>query len=317
MQWFAQAPSNIALIKYMGKTNPETNMPLNPSLSYTLNTLLSNVSLELIPGGNDYWEPLNIPGDKPFSLPPQAQSRFLQHLSRLKAYFKVDKHFVVRSSNNFPQASGLASSASSFAALTKCAVIALCELTHQPLLPVDEQARLSRAGSGSSCRSFYAPWALWEDDSVKAMNLPYNNLIHQAIIISDKEKIVPSSEAHRRVQSSPRYESRPQQAEQHLRLLLNAFEVKDWENAYHICWREFHSMHAMFASCAQPFTYITPDAQQVLNTIQELWAHEHDGPLVTMDAGPNIHLLYRADQADFAQQFRRDYLVGNYDVISH
>ena len=42
---------------------------------------------------------------------------------------------------------------------------------------------------------------------------------------------------------------------------------------------------------------------------------KRDGPLVTMDAGPNIHLLYRPDQAELARQFKSDYLVGNYDVL--
>ena len=34
-----------------------------------------------------------------------------------------------------------------------------------------------------------------------------------------------------------------------------------------------------------------------------------------MDAGPNIHILYRPDQADQALRFKKDYLVGNYDVL--
>lgn len=46
MQWFAQAPANIALIKYMGKKDDKNNSPDNPSLSYTLNNLLTSVLLE-------------------------------------------------------------------------------------------------------------------------------------------------------------------------------------------------------------------------------------------------------------------------------
>ena len=161
MQWFAQAPSNIALIKYMGKTDEGINIPINSSLSYTLNHLISSVSLELYRGNHDLWEPLNTPGTKQFSLTTPAQSRYLRHLERLKIQFNYKGHFIVRSNNNFPQGSGLASSASSFAALTKCAVLALCELTQTSLLSNTEQANLSREGSGSSCRSFFSPWALW------------------------------------------------------------------------------------------------------------------------------------------------------------
>ena len=127
MQWFSQAPANIALIKYMGKLDESLNIPANPSLSYTLNQLQSNVQLETQTFDQDSWEPLSIPGAAPFDLNPAAQARFLNHLGRIKAYFDYQGGFIVRSSNNFPHSSGLASSASSFAALTKCAIQALAE----------------------------------------------------------------------------------------------------------------------------------------------------------------------------------------------
>lgn len=315
MQWFAQAPSNIALIKYMGKIDSEKNIPLNDSLSYTLNNLVSCVSLETPGSSHDVWEPLDIPGYKPFSLSTQGQKRYLEHLARLKEHFNYSGTFIVRSSNNFPQASGLASSASSFAALTKCAVQALCELTKRPLLSTEEQAQWSRLGSGSSCRSFYSPWALWSGENVYAIELPYTTLLHQSIIIDSAEKGIPSSEAHLRIRTSPFYDGRLQQASQHLKLLLAALKAKDWESAYQICWNEFQNMHALFTSCSQPFTYFTPRTEEVLMLIQDLWVRKKDGPIVTMDAGPNIHLLYRPDQVNLMRQFTQDHIVGNYDVI--
>lgn len=96
MQWFAQAPSNIALIKYMGKSDEGINNPINSSLSYTLNHLTSNVSLDIHKGNRDLWEPLNIPGSKPFSLSTSAQTRFINHLARLKERFNYQGHFIVR-----------------------------------------------------------------------------------------------------------------------------------------------------------------------------------------------------------------------------
>lgn len=315
MQWFAQAPSNIALIKYMGKKNKETNIPINSSLSYTLPNLLSSVMLEQHPGKKDIWEPLNTPGAQPFALSQAAQERFLHHLSRLKALFNYSGAFIVRSNNNFPHSSGLASSASSFAALTKCAVTALSELTKAPLPSVEEQAQLSRAGSGSSCRSFFSPWALWDEASVKAIDLPYTQLIHQVIVISHAEKDVSSSEAHQRICTSPNYLTRAERAEQNLKLLLHAFKASDWKEAYQICWREFQDLHLLFSSATPPFSYMTDQTNIALLTLQELWQRENDGPIVTMDAGPNIHLLYRPDQADIALKFKQDYLIGNYDVL--
>ena len=315
MQWFAQAPANIALIKYMGKSNPENNIPDNPSLSYTLNKLQSSVMLESQSGKKDLWEPLFIPGAQPFNLKVAAQERFLKHLAFLKSQFQYNGGFIVRSSNNFPHSSGLASSASSFAALTKCAVQALSELTQKPLPSIEEQARFSRLGSGSSCRSFFSPWALWDGEQVGAIKLPYTELVHHVILISHNEKEVASPEAHLRVKTSPLYATRSQRARENLKSLLHALENKDWKSAFTITWREFHDMHTLFATSQPAFNYITAESKELLNALQDFWHHHGDGPLVTMDAGPNIHLLYRKDQFDLAEQFRNDHLIGNYDVL--
>lgn len=315
MHWLAHAPANIALIKYMGKKDGGSNLPENPSLSYTLNDLLSTVKLECLTSKKDIWEPLNVPGANEFTLSLAGQQRFLDHLARIKEYFGYTGGFLVQSNTNFPQGSGLASSASSFAALTRCAVIALSELTGQPLPTVEEQARLSRLGSGSSCRSFFSPWAMWEDEKVEDVDLPYKTLIHQAVIISNEEKKVSSSEAHNRVKTSHHYALRVQRATDNLKILLDALIAQDWVTAYHTCWREFQDMHHLFSSCDNPFSYMTQNSLDLLTILQKFWEKHGDGPIVTMDAGPNIHLLYRMDQADMARQIKQDYLVGNYDVL--
>ena len=315
MRWLAHAPSNIALIKYMGKKDENSNLPDNSSLSYTLNNLLTTVSLELLPGKKDIWEPLIMPGGPEFKLSISGQKRFIEHLTRIKSLFQYQGGLLIQSSNNFPISSGLASSASSFAALTKCACLALSELTSKAIPSNDEQAQISRLGSGSSCRSFYSPWALWKNDEVGNIDLPYNQLVHQVILVSNHEKEVSSSEAHKRVKSSNLYAKRSQRAEERLKILLDAFIAKNWAVIFEMCWQEFQDMHRLFSSCDQPFSYITEESQKVLNLLQDLWQKKGDGPLVTMDAGPNIHLLYRPDQAELAQQFKIDYLVGNYDVL--
>ncbi|KTD57643.1 diphosphomevalonate/mevalonate 3,5-bisphosphate decarboxylase family protein [Legionella shakespearei] len=315
MHWLAQAPANIALIKYMGKRDTNSNLPDNSSLSYTLNNLLSTVKLEALPGKKDIWEPLQIPGAGEFRLSATGQKRFIDHLVRLKEYFGYSGGFLIQSSNNFPHGSGLASSASSFAALTKCAANALSELTSKELPSIDEQAQLSRLGSGSSCRSFYTPWALWKENEVGGIDLPYTNLIHQVIVISGEEKAVSSSEAHKRVKTSVFYAKRNQRAEENLKLLLAALGAEDWQSVYQICWREFHDMHNLFSTCEQPFHYITDKSLAVLKLLQTHWDTHGDGPIVTMDAGPNIHLLYREDQAEMARRFKSDHLLGNYDVL--
>lgn len=315
MQWFAQAPANIALIKYMGKTNEDENIPENPSFSYTLDRLLSNVMIEEHPGSQDFWAPLSIPGAPKFQLSKQGQERYLAHLAFLKKKFNYRGAFVVHSSNNFPHGSGLASSASSFAALTKCAILALCELKKEDLPSIEIQATLARHGSGSACRSFFSPWALWDQDTVTGVVLPYSNLIHQVILVSHEEKSISSSAAHRLVKTSNLYSHRAHRAQNNLKTLMHALEASDWASAYQVTWKEFHDMHHLFATATPPFSYINEQSQALLTALKSSWDRLGDGPLITMDAGPNIHLLYRPDQADMALRFKHDQLIGEYDVL--
>jgi diphosphomevalonate decarboxylase len=315
MYWLAQAPANIALIKYMGKKDVQLNLPDNASLSYTLSNLLSIVRLERLAKGPDRWEPLANSCMNEVKLTTKGQARFIDHLQRLKEYFGYSGHFLVQSKNNFPQGSGLASSASSFAALTRVAVDALCELTGQIKPTIEAQAHLSRLGSGSSCRSFFSPWVLWEESKVVALDFPYTDLLHQVIVISAREKEVSSSDAHLRVRTSAQYHDRPERAKARLNELLKAFQEHAWSTIHRVCWDEFQDMHHLFISCDQPFTYINKESHNILNQLQVLWEQQGDGPIVTMDAGPNIHLLYRADQAELAKQFKAEHLDGRYHVL--
>lgn len=74
-------------------------------------------------------------------------------------------------------------------------------------------------------------------------------------------------------------------------------------------------MHNLFATSVPPFTYINEKVEEALQVLHNLWGREGDGPIITMDAGPNIHLLYRPEQAELALRFKQDYLIGNYDVL--
>ncbi|MGB6977151.1 MAG: diphosphomevalonate decarboxylase [Gammaproteobacteria bacterium] len=293
--WQATVPTNIALIKYMGKTDAQRNVPSNGSLSYTLPHLTSTVTLQLHEGARDIWQPLEKVAQH-YELSNSGQQKFLNHLAFLKQQFGFQGNFIVCSANNFPSDCGLASSASSFAALTQCTVNALQTLGVAPPLKITQIAALSRQGSGSSCRSFFAPWAMWQGENVTTIALPYTQLQHRVVIVSKQIKMVSSREAHSRVQSSPLFHQRAQRAEQRLTQLISAFQQRDWPHAYTIVWQEFSDMHALFETATQPFGYCLPESLAVLAYLCNFWENHGDGPLVTMDAGPNVHLLFRPEQ---------------------
>ncbi|MCB0412162.1 MAG: diphosphomevalonate decarboxylase [Bdellovibrionales bacterium] len=302
MTFSAEAPSNIALIKYMGKADPASNLPTNSSLSYTLNHLRTCVEIKEIEGDRDRWIPLRAKGYFELELSEKGQQRFLKYFNFLKSAWGIEGNFILASANNFPSDCGLASSASSFAALTRATFELACSRKEVPSamkdLTQEDLADFSRQGSGSSCRSFFSPFSLWDGKGVRELALPIETLLHSVVVVESKVKEVSSSEAHLRVAKSRLFPGRIERAEKGLQDLLSALRHSDWKAAYQICWAEFWDMHALFESCEVPFGYMLPESLMVLRRLQQHWSHLGDGPLVTMDAGPNVHLLFREDQRE-------------------
>lgn len=309
------APSNIALIKYMGKIEGQGNQPTNSSLSWTLDHLRSYVRITPQPGMlEDQWAPLQADNVLPLPLGEGAIARFLKHFDRLKREFQIDGSFLIESANDFPSDCGLASSASSFAALTTAAVESFIQMGNQKAseLGMLERADLSRSGSGSSCRSFFGPWALWFKEGVRPLEFPMRPLRHQVIVVEAGAKAVSSSEAHRKVMTSPHFQGRQERAEERLAQLIHLFrnqgeQLENWKQAAEIVWDEFEDMHRLFETSTPDFSYRTSKTHEVLKDLKSFWQTEGDGPLVTMDAGANVHLLYRQDQDLLAKQLKEHF----------
>ncbi len=312
MKWSAEAPSNIALIKYMGKTDASSNVPSNASLSYTLGGLRTRVELES--SAQDQWQELS---EWPVKLSEKSKERFLKHFQFLKKTFEVDGSFTVRSGNNFPSDCGLASSASSFAALTLAVFeMAKDQSSNKAMiesLSLEDLSALSRQGSGSSCRSLFSPWALWKSEGAESIKFPYDLLLHDVLILEEEKKAVSSSEAHKRVTSSALFVGRVERAETRLKDLAAALNLKQWANAFEITWAEMWDMHALFETSNPSFGYMTGASVDALHAVKDFWQEQGDGPLVTMDAGPNVHLLFRPDQKAFRDELGKR--LANYGRV--
>lgn len=307
-RWRAEAPANIALIKYMGKADAAQNQPANGSLSYSLDHLVSVVEIAWSESDQDSWAGLEESGLEVPVLSRHGEQRFLAHFSVLKQHFGMEGFFTLRSANNFPSDCGLASSASSFAALTKAAHQVALSRARDPQwvesLTLEDLAKLSQRGSGSSCRSFFSPWGLWTKAGAQSLALPFSHLHHQVVILNARQKAISSSEAHARVVKSLLFQGRPERAEQRLRELLTSLNRQDWARAFALVWSDFWDMHALFETSAEPFGYMSSNSLTVLEWLRQMWRTRGDGPLVTMDAGPNIHLLYRPDQVVLAAEVK-------------
>ncbi len=275
----------------MGKD--DNGQPVNSSLSYTLHHLQSYVEIE--DAERDLWESLSSVAVKGFALSRKSIDRFMAHFSNLRMKFSLPGQYIIRSANTFPSDCGLASSASAFAALTLCFDKVLKSKMGKEL-SVLELSRLSQRGSGSSCRSFFQPWSIWKKSDVYKVDFPFQSLLHQVLILSSDKKKVSSSQAHKNVRTSLNYQMRPSRAEKRFEDLLTALNNGLWKRSYEIVWAEFWDMHSLFETSYPAFRYMSPEGLRALDMISCYWQDVGDGPIVTMDAGPNIHLLYRKDQ---------------------
>lgn len=301
--WTADAPSNIAVVKYMGKTDHGANVAVNPSLSMTLAAFRSQVALELLPEGAtlDEWQPLS-------ELPRAAGDRYLRFFARLKADAGIAHRFRIRSGNNFPSDCGLASSASSFAALTRASDLAFASLLDRPPRAALELARISRAGSGSSCRSFFAPWCAWEGDTIEAVASALPPLTDSVVVLARSAKKISSSEAHKRVATSPLMHGRAERARARQAEARAALAAGDFRKLAEVAWADSWEMHSMFHTSSPPFSYFCPETTALLRFVEDFWEKAGYGPLATIDAGPNVHLLTLPEEkAAILAALKRDF----------
>jgi diphosphomevalonate decarboxylase len=220
----------------------------------------------------------------------------------------------VTSANTFPEASGIASSASSFAALTLG--VALSCASDQEVFKSAwkdpekgsqlrlDLAEISRQGSGSSCRSLVeGPWVVWKADAapraggaVTQVKSQLPELTDLVVLVSSDSKEVSSSLAHSWVKTSPLWQGRMERAEERVKRLEVALLSGNIPQVSRIAWQEMWEMHSLFHTCERPFTYWQPDTLRVLKWLSKKLDSDSP-PIVTLDAGPNIHVLVPSREA--------------------
>lgn len=325
-KWIVSAPSNIALIKYMGKEDSSLNLPANSSLSMTLDQLCTWVEIERNSFGSDgvlFIPELPRELDRSFNptvpaLKEAGVQRMIRHVKRVQESVhslfpqygltaEAGGQIEIRTANTFPASSGIASSASSFAAVTLASALAFCKdpdlfqkiWQGNPEFKRD-LAQISRQGSGSSCRSFEGPWVLWEGATATPVKSALPEMTDLVLLISRDSKEISSSEAHSLVRTSPLWEGRVARAQERIGALRTALASGDRIAVSKIAWTEMWEMHSLFHTCEVPFTYWEPDTIRVLRWLRGIltsapeWAPP---PIVTLDAGPNIHLIVESSQA--------------------
>jgi diphosphomevalonate decarboxylase len=307
-----ESPSNIAFIKYWGKKGRQ--LPANPSLSMTLGKAVSRTRLAAIPGGTGELISVNADPGHPFLYRLEA------FLTVLRPMFPwIDRYsFEAETSNSFPDSAGIASSASGLSAFTLC-LLDIHGMVSGKQLSDNEFRRmasgLARRGSGSASRSVYGGYAVWgetplikgsSDEHATPLKMPLHDdflELHDAIlIVSSEAKSISSSSGHALIDSHPLAAGRYIQARQNLAGCLEAMQTGDFGKFASVVENEALSLHSLIMTSAGSHILIKPESLQIMQRIRE--ARRNGLPVCfTLDAGPNIHLLYPAGNSGKVKEF--------------
>lgn len=296
----AIAHTNIAFIKYWGKADPKLNLPTTSSLSLTLDEYYTKTRVEKATEDSLLINEL-----------PQDGKRVHQFLNILREEMGDFPPLRVISENRVPLSAGLASSASSFAALTA----AVAKFNNWDL-SLEELSRLARRGSGSATRSFFPGFAIWEkgtddaDSYAKEFKTPELPIALVVCKISGTVKKVSSSDGMRRAQTSPNYAAWVDESAQQLAEMKKALLSSDLERVGQLAEANALAMHDLnLTATDRRFTYFNQDTMKVLEQVKAL---RKEGYLAyaTMDAGPNVKIITNQEQAPkikayLAERFRK------------
>lgn len=293
MKVTAKAPANIAFIKYWGKRDEKLRLPMNSSLSMNLSDIFTVTSVEFRQGlSQDF---VKIDGK---IIQGKEKGRIVEHLNRIRKLAKLEAKAKVISKNNFPKGTGLASSASGFAALTLAASKAAGLNLSQKELSV-----LARLGSGSACRSIPDGFVEWEAGNTSKSSYAYSlyppdywDICDVIVVVGETNKKVSSSEGHVLAESSPFFRARIAGMGRKIQEIKQAVEKKDFSKFGQIIEEEAINMHAVMMTSKPALYYWNPETLRVILKVIE-WRDLGLEEYFTIDAGPNVHLVCQGKDA--------------------
>ncbi len=303
----AEAPSNIAFIKYWGAFDLDVPVPCNRSLSMTLDACRSICQASPLPAGGDdeiVWleRPSGSSAGPAMKAPPAFVERTRQHLDRLREWSQSTEApyngcFRVATGNTFPAAAGIASSASGFTALTLAVTAAMgFDLSPQQL------SALSRSsGSGSAARSAFGGYVEWPDGenncAVQVLDEHAWPLRDVVAVVAAEPKKVSSRDGHRAADSSPYFARRLEALEGRLAQVRRALSQRDFDALGAAVEEEGIDLHLIAMSSRPPVFYWSPATLAVLSAVRALRAGGVSA-WSTTDAGANVHVICQPEDEE-------------------
>lgn len=293
----AEACANIALVKYWGKRDVDLNLPAAGSLAVAVAELRTTT---------------RVCFDRPTGeLVMEVDGRRLEGGGLLRAKRVVDavrrdagvsEGATVSSTNSFPGSSGLASSASGFAALALAAVRAagLSET-------LERTAIRARRGSGSATRSLHGGFTGWRvgelADGSDSHGYPvlaegrWDVRLVVAMVGEAPKEIGSTQGMLTTAATSPYHEAWLRSVEGDLETAERAVRERDLELLGTVAERSCLRMHADMLAADPGLIYWRGPTVELIRAVREL-RKAGVGVWFTIDAGPHVKVLCEPSQAE-------------------
>jgi len=314
-----QSPSNIALIKYWGKK--ENQIPLNPSISFTLNKCNTVTTIEFKDSVKFDYDFYFHNKKKPEFI-PKLDTFFSRIIEFLPSLNKLS--LKINSKNSFPHSSGIASSASAFSSLALC--LTEIESKFSSLINEDnffEKASfISRLGSGSASRSIFGELSCWgktklyENSSdlhamaVKNSNSSFPKFCDTVLIVDSGTKKVSSTLGHKLMDNHIFKNERIVQSNLNFSKLKESIETNNLDLFIDVVENEAMTLHALMMTSNPRFILFKPNTIRIIESIVDYRKKTGNKVCFTLDAGSNVHLLYPKNSFTKVQTFIKKSLVN-------
>jgi len=306
----ARAGSNVAFLKYWGWRDERLHLPLNDSISMTLTDAVTLTTVAYDPDLRT--DEVYIDGERVLD---HRATRVSRHLDRIRRHY-YSMYARVVSLNTFPQGTGMGSSASGFAALTAAAIGAFGEG-----LPDERELSIrARRACGSACRSVFGGFVHWNagqgDDSSFAETVfepQWWDLRDVSVVVSEEPKEIPNRRGHRLAATHPFMPARQRAMPGRAAAMTAAIAQRDFDTLGSLIEQEALEVQAVMLSSTPPCLYFTPATVEILRAVPR-WREDRIGVYVTLDAGPNPHLICEAHhERDVVE--RVESLLGDATVV--
>ena len=313
-----KTPSNIALVKYWGKQEPQ--IPENTSISFTLDACHTITTLEYTKLDTERSQGYNFDiyfeGEKKDEFKPKIEIFF----KRIEQYvpFLKDFKMVITSQNSFPHSSGIASSASGMSALALCVMSLEKELS--PSITNEyfnkKASFLARLGSGSACRSIEGELIVWGDHhniegSSNLFGVKFPHKVHEnfknyhdtILLVDEGEKQVSGTVGHQLMYNHPFAKERFQQANDNISKISKVLQNGDLKQFMAIVESEALSLHAMMMTSNPYFILMKPNTLKIIHKIWTFRTETNANICFTLDAGANVHVLFPESEKEIVNDF--------------